>query len=173
MATRSGRTSRWTPAAIPVGILLMLLGAWALAVPLVGPYFDFGFFTEAKWSFSARHGELLLLPGIAIFAGGLILTMPSRGLGALGSLLAFTGGAWLLVGPSLHPLWSDRVQIGTTHSALIDSLLWIGFFYGTGGLVMYLTGMSHGLLVRRRVVEEMPVIEETPVERTEQTVTHA
>ncbi len=174
MAIRSQRTTRWTPAAVPVGIALMLLGAWAFFVPLVGPYFDFGFFTDAKWSFSTRHWELLLLPGLVTFVGGLILTMPSRGLGALGTLLSFAGGGWLLVGPSLYPLWSEHVLIGTTHSTTIDSLLWIGYFYGTGGLIMYLTGMAHGLLARRRAaVEEMPTIEETPVERSERTVTHA
>jgi hypothetical protein len=175
MAMRSGRTTRWTPAAIPVGVLLMLLGAWAFFVPLVGPYFDFGFFTDSTWMFSARHWELLLGPGIAIFAGGLILTMPSRGLGTLGALLAFAGGAWLLVGPSLFPLWttSTGVQPTTPHSDVLESVLWIGYFYGTGGLTMYLTGAAHGLLARRRVVEDMPVIEETPAERSERVVTHA
>jgi hypothetical protein len=175
MAMRSGRTSRWTPAAIPLGMLLMLLGAWAFFVPLVGPYFDFGFFTDSSWSFSARHWELLMLPGIAIFAGGLLLTMPSRALGSLGALLALVGGAWLLVGPSLFPLWTESggVETTTPHSELLKSLLWIGYFYGTGGLTVYLTGMAHGLLARRRVVEEMPVIEETPVERSERVVTHA
>ena len=55
MAMRSGRSTRWTPAAIPIGTLLMLLGAWAFFVPLVGPYFDFGFFTDSTWSFSSSR----------------------------------------------------------------------------------------------------------------------
>jgi hypothetical protein len=175
MATRSGRTTRWTPAAIPVGIALMLLGAWAFLVPLVGPYFDFGFFTDSTWSLTTRHLELSLLAGAATFAGGLILTMPSRGLGTLATLLSFAGGAWLLVGPSLYPLWtsSTGVRVATQHSELMTSLLWLGYFYGTGGLILYLTGVAHGLFARRTVVEDMPVIEETPVERTERVVTHA
>jgi hypothetical protein len=174
MAIRSRRATRWTPAAIPVGILLMLLGAWTFLVPLLGTYFDFGFFTNEAWSFSTRHWELLLLPGLAIFAGGAMLTMPSRGLGGLGTLLAFAGGAWLLVGPSLWPLWhAGTVEPATPHSELLKSLLWIGTFYGTGGLTLYLTGVAHGLFSRRTVVEEMPVIEETPVERTDRVVTHA
>jgi hypothetical protein len=175
MAVRSARTNRGTPAVIPLGVLLMLLGAWTFVVPLVGPYFDFGFFTGSTWSFSARHWELLMLPGIAIFAGGLLLTMPSRAVGSLGALLALAGGAWLLVGPSLFPLWtaSGGVETTTPHSELLKSLLWIGYFYGSGGLTVYLTGMAHGLLTRRRTVEEMPVIEETPVERSGRVVTHA
>jgi hypothetical protein len=175
MALRGGsaRSTRWTPAAIPIGMLLMLLGGWAVAVPLVGPYFDFGFFTNDRWSFSARHWELLMLPGLATFVGGMILTMPSRGLRGLGALLAFAGGAWLLVGPSLWPLWhAGGLEVGTPHGEVLRSLLWIGYFYGTGGLILYFTGMINGLLTRRTVVEEMPVIEETPVERTERVVTH-
>jgi hypothetical protein len=155
-------------------MLLMLLGAWAFFAPLVGPYFSYGFFTDQVWSFSTRHWELLMLPGIAIFAGGLLLTMPSTGMGGLGTLLAFVGGAWLLVGPSLFPLWTASNGVRPIpHSESMEALLWIGYFYGTGGLTMYLTGMANGLFARRRVVEEMPVIEETPVERTERTVTHA
>src|SRR6185437_7120941 len=81
MAFRSGpgRTTRWTPAAIPVGTMLMLLGAWAFMVPLVGPYFHFGFFTNSTWAFTNEYHLRLCLPaGAAIFAGDLILTMPSR-----------------------------------------------------------------------------------------------
>jgi len=175
MATRPRRTTRWTPAAIPVGVLLMILGAWAFFVPLVGQYFDFGFFTSSTWVFSAEHWELSLLPGIAIFAGGLLMTMPAMGLGWLGGLLAIAGGAWLLVGPSLFPLWTttDSINVAVPHSELIDSLLKIGYFYGTGALVMYLAGFGQGLLSRRTVIEEEPVIEETPIERRERTVTHA
>jgi hypothetical protein len=55
----------------------------------------------------------------------------------------------------------------------MTALLWVGMFYGAGGLALYLSGVAHGLFSRRTVVEEMPVIEETPVERTERTVTHA
>ena len=164
MAVRPHRTTRWTPAAIPVGLLLMLLGAWAFFVPLVGPYFDFGFFTDSRWSFSTRHWELLLLPGLAVFAGGLLLTMPARAAGRLATLLAVAGGTWLLVGPSLYPLWTstDQVQVATGHSDTLRSLLWIGYFYGTGALVVLAAGFGRGLLARRRAVDEMPVIEETP-----------
>jgi hypothetical protein len=30
------RTRAWTPAAIPVGLVIALLGAWAFFVPLLG-----------------------------------------------------------------------------------------------------------------------------------------
>jgi hypothetical protein len=174
MAMRPARARRWTPAAIPVGLLLMLLGAWAFFAPLVGPYFHYGFFTSSTWSFgNGDNWKLLLLPGIAIALGGLLLTMPARGLGSLGAALAFAGGGWLLVGPSLYPAIGLHTVQPQPHSTWMTALLWIGCFYGVGGLAMYFSGAAHGLFARRPVVEEMPVIEETPVERTERTVTHA
>ncbi|HET7045592.1 MAG TPA: hypothetical protein VFI37_12140 [Gaiellaceae bacterium] len=156
-----------------MGILLMALGAWAFIVPLVGPYFNFGFFTDNTWSFSAQHWELLLLPGIAIFLGGLIMTMPSAGLGWLGGLLAAAGGAWLLVGPSLHPLWTSATHttIAVPHGQTLDALLWIGYFYGTGALTTWLAGFGKGLLSRRTVVHDSTVIEETPVDRRDRVTT--
>ncbi len=175
MSPRRTRATRWTPAAIPVGVLLMALGAWAFVVPLVGPYFDYGFFTDSTWSFATRHWELLLLPGLAVFVGGVIMTMPSAGLGRLGGLLAFAGGAWLLVGPSLYPLWtsSDGIKVGTQHSELMTALLWIGYFYGTGALAMWLAGFGKGLLARRTPIQDDTVIEETPVEREDRVATPA
>jgi hypothetical protein len=168
MALRPRRTKRWTPAAIPVGIALMLLGGWAFLAPLVGPMFHFGFFTGSTWSFSTRHLELLLAPGAATFLGGLLLASKRRG----GALLAFIGGAWLLVGPSLYPLWASTVEPAGTRGDATNALLEIAYFYGPGGLVLYFTGLANGLVARRPVADEMPVIEETPVERTEPVTMH-
>jgi hypothetical protein len=168
MVLRPRRTKRWTPAAIPVGIALMLLGGWAFFAPLVGPMFHFGFFTGSTWSFSTRHLALLLAPGAATFLGGLLLASRRRG----GALLAFLGGAWLLAGPSLYPLWGSAVEPAGTRGDATNALLEIAYFYGTGGLALYFTGLANGLLARRAVVDEMPVIEETPIERTEPVTTH-
>ncbi|HET7571895.1 MAG TPA: hypothetical protein VFJ77_04415 [Gaiellaceae bacterium] len=169
------RARRWTPAAIPVGILLMLLGAWVFLVPLVGPYFNFGFFTANTWVFSGVHWEMLLGPGIALFAGGLLMTMPASPVGSTGGLLAVVASVWLLVGPSLHPIWSGTIEVATPHAQWLRSLLWVGYFYGTGAIGLYLSGLLHGMLTRRPVVYDNTVIEETPspVERRERVVTRA
>jgi hypothetical protein len=163
MAMREPRARRWTPAAIPVGVLLMLLGAWVFFVPLVGPYFDFGFFTSRTWVFSGVHWELLLGTGLALFVGGLLTALAASPLAALGGLLALLASVWLLVGPSLHPIWSGSVEVGTPHAQWLRSLLWIGYFYGTGAIGLYLCGVLHGLLARRPIVEDRTVIEETPL----------
>lgn len=171
--TRPRQTTRWTPAAIPAGLLLMLLGAWEFFAPLTGPYFDYGFFTGRTWVFSTTHWELLLLPGIALFVGGLLITLPASRLGSLGGLVALASGIWLLVGPTLHPLWASTVHVATPHTQAMTSLLWIGYFYGAGAVAVYLSALVHGMLSRRTVVDEMPVVQETPAERRERVITRA
>src|SRR6266536_3038323 len=105
------RSTVWTPRAIPFGLLIALLGAWVIAAALVGPMFNFGFFNDTSWQFSAKQWETELIPGIVAVIGGLMLMMPSRGGGALGALLAFAAGGWLIVSPILYPLWAS----GTIH----------------------------------------------------------
>lgn len=170
----SPRSARWTPATIPVGIALLLLGAWVFLVPLIGPYFNFGFFTSGTWVFSGLHWEMLLAPGIALFAGGLLMLLPASPSASLGGVLAMLAGAWLLVGPSLHPIWSGPITVQTSHPQWLTSLIWIGYFYGTGAIAVYLSGVLHGLLARQPVVyHDHSTIEETPAERREQrVVTH-
>jgi hypothetical protein len=171
MAIRRRGYVRWTPAAIPLGLVIMALGAWGFFVPLVGPYFNFDFFTTSDWSFSTRHWELLLGPGCVAFAGGLLMTFPKWGFGQLGTTLAIVGGAWFLVGPSLYPLWtSGQVELGVNHSETFAALHWIGYFYGVGAAILYFAAFAQGMLSRRTVVEEAAAAEQ-PVTR-ERVVTH-
>jgi hypothetical protein len=51
----------------------------------------------------------------------------------------------------------------------MNALLWIGYFYGPGALLLYLSGVSHGLLARPLRAEPLrgePVLAE-PLEETE------
>jgi xanthosine utilization system XapX-like protein len=114
----------------------MLLGAWAFFAPLVGGYFDYGFASDSTWAFSTRQWELSLGAGLAIFAGGLLLAVPSRAPAWLGGLVAAIGGAWLLVGPSVYPLWASRIAPDGSND--MQTLKWIGYFYATGALTVYL-----------------------------------
>ena len=141
----------WTGAVIVPAVLLMALGAWVVLVPLAGPYFSFGFDTSAKWRFSQDHWVLSLAPGIAIFAGGLLMTRRSRAAGWLAGLLAVAGGAWLVVGPSLHPTWSTHAFGPLPGGAGKTAARWIADFYGAGALAVYLGAQAQGLLERRAV----------------------
>ena len=153
----------WTAAAIPAGVVIALLGAWAVFAPLVGPYFDFGFHTDSTLVFSERHWTLSLAPGIAAGAAGLLMTFPSRVGGALVSLVATLAGAWLVLGPTLYPLWNPGDELAPVgRSETMTALLWIGYYYAPGALVLFLSGLAEGMLSRgTRVVEA--VEEERPV----------
>jgi hypothetical protein len=152
------RTSAWTPRAIPFGFVIALLGAWVIVAALIGPAFNFGFFNDSSWQFSTRQWETELIPGVVAVIGGLMLVMPSRGTGALGALLAFAAGGWLIVSPILYPLWSS----GTIHpygTEGMKALRWLGHFYGPGGLLLFFAGYANGLFARRTVVQDTQVAE--------------
>lgn len=154
------RTTSWY-ADVPAALLIALLGAWVFLVPLVGPYFSFGFFTDSTWVFSWRHWELLFGPGLAAGISGLLLTIPSPVVRSLPGTVALAAGLWLLVGPSLYPIWAGSVTPIDLDEPK-QALLWIGYFYGPGALITYLTGYLHGV-VRPRVAEPAGPVGPAPV----------
>jgi hypothetical protein len=154
---RVRRTRVWSPKAAPVATVVVVLGLWAAAVPLIGPYFDFGFDTGRAWVFSERHVTLSVVPGLAAALGALLLVRPLRSLGSLGRRLVALAALWLLVGPTLHAIWAGGAVVADAHTQWKRALLWIGYFYGVGGVIVYLAGFEQGLVTRRTRVEETQV----------------
>jgi len=140
----------WTPRVAALAVLSLLLGAWAFFVPLLGPYFGFGFETDSAWAFPEPHWTLSLAPGAAAAAGSLLLLLSPLGLGRLGLTLSLLAGLWLLAGPSLHPLWASGELQPLAVSETKQALLWIGYFYGTGGLLCLFTGWLLGMRMLTR-----------------------
>jgi hypothetical protein len=167
LGRRTGTTTTtraWTPKAIPLGLLIALLGGWVIAAALVGPLFDFGFFNDDSWNFSTKQWELQLIPGIVAVVGGLLLMTPSSGSGSFGALLGFLAGAWLIVGPVVYPLWSSG-EVHTFGTEGMKTLRWVGHFLGPGGLILYFSGYAHGLFSRPAVVQDT-VAEPAPAATT-------
>jgi hypothetical protein len=127
--------------ALPLGFGLLVLGAWGALIPLVGPYADFGFDTDRTWRLSEQHWTLSIAPGIAAAAGGILIGLHRRRLGALVALLA---GAWFAFGPFLHPLWSDAVSPLATDDWK-RAALWVAYFMAPAALIAYLAGLSQGV----------------------------
>src|SRR2546428_555882 len=98
----------------------------------------------------AADAPLLALLGTYLTA----LVRPPRSLGGLGRLLVGVCGVWLLVGPSLYPLWADKVLQPLAGPDWKRALLWIGYFYGVGALLALVAGYVQGLVTRRRRIEE-------------------
>jgi hypothetical protein len=156
--TRTSPTavSGWTGVVIAPAVLLIALGCWVFFVPLVGPYFSFGFDTTTHWRFSQDHVLLQLLPGIAIAAAGLLMLVPSRLVGWLAGLLAVAAGIWLVIGPSLQALWSATPLQALPGTDAKTAIRWIAGFYGAGALAIYLGAQAQGLLERRPVTTVAP-----------------
>jgi hypothetical protein len=153
-----------TTAVIPIGVLMALLGAWAFFVPLVGPYFGFGFHTDETWVFSEPNWTLSLAPGLAVMVAGLGMVIPNRVARWVFGMLGLLGGAWLVLGPSLYPLWNpgDQIQPIST-SETTTALLWIGYYYGVGAFVIFLSGLAEGLVARRARVPVVATSTDEPV----------
>jgi hypothetical protein len=148
------RAARRPMAVLVPAVLLMALGAWVFFAPLVGPYFSFGFDTSTYWRFSQDHLLMSLIPGIAIFAGGVRMMRRSRTGAWLAALLAVAGGVWLVIGPSLHQTWSTTGFQPMAGGSWKTALRWIAFFYGAGALAVYLGAQAQGLLERATVTAE-------------------
>jgi hypothetical protein len=154
------------------GFLLILLGLWGALIPFVGPYFHFAYTPDKAWTYNTGRLWLELLPGAAVFLGGVLL-MAARGrhTALFGALLAAAAGAWFTLGPVLSPLWNNHVAMGgspasgTQYMRIMEQL---GFFTALGVVIVFVAGAALGRIASVasgiRPVEEVP--EETvPVER--------
>jgi hypothetical protein len=140
------------------GFLLVALGAWGALIPFVGPYFDYQIGTTSTWDWSMDRFWLSVLPGAVAVLGGLIMLLSVRRASAsFGGLLALAGGLWFIAGPSVSMLWNDGViatgpAIGDDGTRVLE---WIGFFYGTGGLITTLASYGLGFLAALPITDEV------------------
>jgi hypothetical protein len=139
----------WTRGATS-GALLLILGAWAALAPFIGPYLDFAYTPAADtaWYWTAARGWLEVAPGVAAFAGGLVLLgSTNRAVTIAGSRLGIAAGAWLIVGPSLTEVLN--MTLGTpdpTLSTRRQALEALSFFYAVGALILFLAAAALGRL---------------------------
>ena len=55
------------------GILLALLGIWGGLIPFIGPYFHYAYTPDKAWTYNTGRLWLEILPGAAVFIGGILL----------------------------------------------------------------------------------------------------
>src|ERR1700731_1078949 len=95
------------------GFLLVLLGLWGALVPFVGPYFHYAYTPDAAWTYTTARLWLEILPGAAVFLGGILLMIATgRDRALVGAMLAAAAGAWFTLGTTLSPLWKHHVTLG-------------------------------------------------------------
>src|SRR6202451_4575161 len=130
------------------GFLLVLLGLWGALIPMVGPYFNYAYTPDVSWHYDTARLWLEILPGAAVFLGGLLLIIATgRHVALFGAMLAAAAGAWFVLGTVLSPLWSTGsmspgTPVGST--VLIRVMEQIGFFSGLGVVVVLVAAAGGG-----------------------------
>jgi hypothetical protein len=145
------------------GFLLILLGLWGALIPFIGPYFHFAYTPDKAWTYNTGRLWLELLPGAAVFAGGLLLMVAKgRHTALFGALLAVAAGGWFTVGPVLSPLWNNHVAMGgspassTVYMRIMEQL---GFFTALGVVIVFVAAAALGRVAS--VTSGIQPVEET------------
>jgi hypothetical protein len=159
------------------GFLLILLGLWGALVPLVGPYFHYAYTPDVTWHYDTARLWLEILPGAAVFLGGILLMIATgRHVALFGALLAAAAGAWFALGTTLSPLWNNNVTMGGTPASsrlFIRIMEQLGFFSALGVVIVFIAGAAMGRILSVpsgiREVEAVPPATTVPAEtaRTE------
>jgi hypothetical protein len=130
------------------GFLLVLLGLWGGLIAFIGPYFHFAYTPDSTWTYTTARLWLEILPGAAVFVGGILLIIAtSRYLALFGAMLAAAAGAWFVLGTTLSPLWNHHVTLGgspassTVYMRIMEQL---GFFSALGVVVVFIAATAIG-----------------------------
>lgn len=139
------------------GLLLMALGAWGAIVPFIGPYFGYGLGTAGPWYFTLGRLWLDVLPGAAVFFGGLVLAFSrNRAVAWSAAWLALAGGVWFVVGSQISRLWTAD---GTTAAGTVTGFTghqvaqYMGYFFGLGAVICVVAALAAGRLAVRSIFD--------------------
>lgn len=145
------------------GFLLALLGLWGALIPFVGPYFHYAYTPDTAWTYTSARLWLEILPGAAVFLGGVLLMISvARPLALFGALLAAAAGAWFVLGQTFSPLWNGNVTLGggpASATVVMRIAEQVGFFTGLGVVVAALAAVAFG-----RILSLPAEIVETPAQ---------
>jgi hypothetical protein len=157
------------------GSLLVLLGLWGGLIAFIGPYFHYAYTPDTAWTYTTARLWLEILPGAAVFLGGLLLIIATgRHVAAFGALLAAAGGAWFTLGTVFSPLWNNNVPLGGSPASLTVTMRiaeQIGFFTGLGIVIVAIASAAFGRIISlpaEVVTEPAPTV---PVETADTTGT--
>jgi len=150
------------------GFLLVLLGLWGALIPFIGPYFHYAYTPATSWTYNTGRLWLEILPGAAVFLGGVLLMIATgRHTALFGALLAAAAGAWFTLGTILSPLWNNHVTLGgspastTVYMRIMEQL---GFFSALGVVIVFIAAVAFGRIAS--VASGIPAVETVPPDET-------
>jgi hypothetical protein len=136
------------------GIVLIILGAFGILAPLIGPWFSFGLSPNKSWQFTNARLWLEFLPGAVTVLGGLLLLLAANRIAAsFGAWLGVAGGAWYIVGTTLAPRLGIHGSPGTPlHSSKwLQAIESLALFTGLGAIILFVSAAAVGRLSVRSV----------------------
>src|SRR2546421_2977439 len=146
------------------GFLLMVLGLWGALIPFIGPYFNYAYTPDKAWTYNTGRLWLELLPGAAVFLGGVLLMVAKgRHTALFGALLAAAAGAWFALGTVLSPLWNHHIPMGGSPagtSVYMRIMEQLGFFTALGVVIVFVAAAALGRI--SAVASGIQEIEEIP-----------
>lgn len=161
------------------GFLLVLLGAWGALIPFIGPYFHYAYTPDTAWTYNTARLWLEILPGAAVFLGGILLIIATgRHIALFGAIMAAAAGAWFALGTILSPLWNNHVTLGgspASSTQFMRIMEQLGFFSALGVVIVFIAAAAFGRIMSVAsgipVVETVPATETIPAARTGRTLT--
>ena len=146
------------------GFLLVLLGAWGALIPFIGPYFHYAYTPEGAWTYTTARLWLEVLPGAAVFLGGVLLMIATgRHVALFGAILAAAAGAWFTLGTTLSPLWNHHVTLGgspASSTVFMRIMEQLGFFSALGVVIVFIAAAAFGRILSVasgiRAIETVP-----------------
>lgn len=161
------------------GFLLVLLGAWGALIPFIGPYFHYAYTPDTAWTYNTARLWLEILPGAAVFLGGILLIIATgRHIALFGAIMAAAAGAWFALGTILSPLWNNHVTLGgspASSTQFMRIMEQLGFFSALGVVIVFIAAAAFGRIMSVAsgipVVETVPATETIPAAKTGRTLT--
>ena len=133
------------------GFVLALLGLWGALIPFIGPYFRYAYTPDVAWTYTTARLWLEILPGAAVFLGGVLLIVATgRHVALFGALLAAAAGAWFTLGTTLSPLWNNHVTLGgspASSAVYMRIMEQLGFFAALGVVIVFIAGAAFGRIL--------------------------
>jgi hypothetical protein len=151
------------------GFLLVLLGLWGALIPFIGPYFHYAYTPDTAWTYTTARLWLEVLPGAAVFLGGVLLIIATgRHVALFGAILAAAAGAWFTLGTILSPLWNNHVTLGgspVSSTQFMRIMEQLGFYSALGLVIVFIAAAAFGRILSVdsgiRTVETIPAAEAT------------
>jgi hypothetical protein len=151
------------------GFLLVLLGLWGALIPFIGPYFHYAYSPDTAWTYTTARLWLEVLPGAAVFLGGVLLIIATgRHVALFGAILAAAAGAWFTLGTILSPLWNNNVALGgspVSSTQFMRIMEQLGFYSALGLVIVFIAAAAFGRILSVdsgiRTVETIPAAERT------------